>query len=338
MIDIVIPAHNCKATLPRTLGSIAAQTEKEKCIVTVVDDASDEEQDLEFIVDTFRQYLAIRFIRLEKNLKYPGLVRQVGIDYSQAPYIMFVDADDILEPRAVEFAHKQMLSTNADMSIGYFFAQQNGKYTLMTEKDTTWLHGNVYKRQFLTEKGIRFTPGYNEDGAFNTQCFMLSEKVVLLKSPIYIWVQQENSITRSEEGFNLKYGKDLVSTLKLAYQHIFSVTGQNKKNIGNLGFHTSLFFAFENDYLNSNYKEAKEQFDIELDKFYKEIKINLNNPDILNAFKAGMLKGLSKHFTSKTVMKVEDFFKQIGLDCEISINDFKLIAEEKEAHEKNIHN
>ena len=37
--------------------------------------------------------------------------------------------------------------------IGYFFAEDaNGQFTIMNETQTNWLHGNVYKREFLEKK------------------------------------------------------------------------------------------------------------------------------------------------------------------------------------------
>ena len=67
MLDIIIPAYNCRDTLPRALGSIVAQTKKEKCIVTVVDDCSTE--DLKPIIDNFKSYIKINYIKLKENLK-----------------------------------------------------------------------------------------------------------------------------------------------------------------------------------------------------------------------------------------------------------------------------
>ena len=66
MLDIIIPAYNCKDTLPRTLGSIVAQTKKEKCIVTIVDDCSTE--DLKPIIEDFKKYIKINYIKLKENL------------------------------------------------------------------------------------------------------------------------------------------------------------------------------------------------------------------------------------------------------------------------------
>ena len=37
---------------------------------------------------------------------------------------------------------------------------------------------------FLKKHNIHFSAGYNEDGAFNTQCYMLSDKIGVLKRPV----------------------------------------------------------------------------------------------------------------------------------------------------------
>ena len=193
MVDIIIPAYNCSKTLPRTLGSIVAQTKSEKCIVTVVDDCSTE--DLKPIIDSFKPYIKINYIKLEKNLKYPGLVRQVGLDNTIAPYVMFLDADDVLAPSAVQILNNEMLKKTYDLIVGFFYRQEEyGNLVIMGENDTTWLHGNIYRRSFLEGNNIRFPSGYNEDGAFNTQCYMLSSKIGMLNIPVYYWLYNKKSI------------------------------------------------------------------------------------------------------------------------------------------------
>ena len=326
MLDIIIPAYNCKDTLPRALGSIVAQTKKEKCIVTIVDDCSTE--DLKPIIEDFKKYIKINYIKLKENLKYPGLVRQVGLENSIAPYVMFLDSDDMLDPTAVEIANNEMLKTDRDVIIGYFLRQdEKGNLVMMKENDTTWLHGNVYRRSFLKKYNIHFPAGYNEDGAFNTQCYMLSDKIGVLKRPVMYWMHNEKSITRSETEFSARYADHLASTLNFAYQNIFTHGGRTKKVIKNMGTHWSLFLRMANDLTHMDemeFRDIEAKMNEELSKFAKDLDISHFTPEEKIYFKMGYVKGLQKYCVSEKphFYQPDSFLELYGLDISLSVTDF----------------
>ena len=64
MIDVIIPAYNCSRTLAKTLSSLVAQTDNNFNVI-VVDDCSTE--DLETIVNSFKNLLNITYIKNETN-------------------------------------------------------------------------------------------------------------------------------------------------------------------------------------------------------------------------------------------------------------------------------
>ena len=55
IVDIIIPAYNHKIELERALDSIVSQTKRDKCIVTVIDDCS--EEDLFEVVKEYKNKL-----------------------------------------------------------------------------------------------------------------------------------------------------------------------------------------------------------------------------------------------------------------------------------------
>ena len=69
IVDIIIPAYNHKIELERALDSIVSQTKRDKCIVTVIDDCS--EEDLFEVVKEYKNKLKIKYIR--NNLKDFGI-------------------------------------------------------------------------------------------------------------------------------------------------------------------------------------------------------------------------------------------------------------------------
>lgn len=321
MVDIIIPAYNCSKTLPKTLASIAAQTKVEKCIVTIVDDCSTE--DLKPIIKLFREnfHLKINYIKLNQNLKYPGLVRQVGLNNSNAPYILFVDSDDFLDPRAVELANTEMRQSNSDVIVSHFYREdENKQWQLMDETQTTWLHGNFYKRSFLEKNEIKFSAGYNEDGGFNTQCYLLAEKTSKLSTPIYYWCHNEKSLTRSEECFSEKYGKDFLSTLIFAYENIIKQRPENANVFCNMAKH----LAFSYQLLNKMCVAIKDEEHIA--EYYLELKkfaeILFQKKIFKDIIKKSFIDGCLKYPNSKILIPMEEFLHSIDAPFEIKVEDF----------------
>ena len=320
MVDIIIPAYNCSKTLPKTLASIAAQTKVEKCIVTIVDDCSTE--DLKPIIKLFREnfHLKINYIKLNQNLKYPGLVRQVGLNNSNAPYILFVDSDDFLDPRAVELANTEMRQSNSDVIISHFFREdKNRQWQLMDETQTTWLHGNFYKREFLEKNKIEFSAGYNEDGAFNTQCYLLAERTSKLSTPVYYWSFNENSLTRSEEDFSEKYGKDFLSTLIPAYKNVIEQQPENANAFCNMARHLAFAYKLLNKMIPIMEDEIIPEYYLELKKFAEILFQKKIFKDII---KKSFIDGCLKYPNSKILIPMEEFLYYIDAPFELELEDF----------------
>ena len=92
-IDVIIPAYNVPDhILFRCLASIACQDIASELEVTIVDDASTNQNYAE-IIKNFDSILKIHLLRYEIN-GGPGVARQYGIDHTHNGYMTFIDADD----------------------------------------------------------------------------------------------------------------------------------------------------------------------------------------------------------------------------------------------------
>ena len=293
MVDIIIPAYNCSKTLSRTLASIVAQTESKKCIVTVVDDCSTE--DLKPIIKTFSSMIKIQYLRTSENLKSPGLARQWGINHTNARYIMFLDADDVLASQAVEVVNREMMHTNADVLVGHFYHQENGVFNIAEETNSTWLHGKVYKRSFLEQYNITFSEGINEDGPFNTQCFALAKNIYYFPQPIYYWLEYKDSLTRSNKYSFCESACIFVKNLVRAYENILKY--KNEEEIYyKIGRHLAVFY---NKYCTMLEEERQnsEEIDLFLDTirdFVIDLKLNERPYIFTLAMKRGFLNRMVK--------------------------------------------
>ena len=96
-ISVLIPAHNMGHYLFRAVSSVVWQLHPEDDII-IVDDASTDTQDRGGIQPFMDR---VKWLRNDANLGCAGS-RNRGIQASQAEWIKFLDADDVLAPFALD--------------------------------------------------------------------------------------------------------------------------------------------------------------------------------------------------------------------------------------------
>ena len=150
MVAIIIPIYKSRDTLPTALDSLVSQTKKTFMVIPSIDGDGENYDDL------FEEYekrgLHIYPIYSKENCG-PGIARQRGIDAAKmCKYLMFLDADDMLLPRAVEVLTHEIEVKNADIVAGTFLNEQSPGIAEIYdahEKGITWLHGKIYRREYL---------------------------------------------------------------------------------------------------------------------------------------------------------------------------------------------
>ena len=161
MVNIIIPVYKGKDTLPKTLDSLIAQTER-KFFVTVVQDCDGE--DYSDIIKNYSARLHINLLCMDSN-SGPGMARAKGLEASEMfDYVMFLDADDMLMPNAVSTLYKEAKRNNADVVSSAFIWEQtyaSNKTLSKEENTTTWVHGKIYRTEYLRSKGINFIQELN---------------------------------------------------------------------------------------------------------------------------------------------------------------------------------
>lgn len=200
MINVIIPAYNCRSTLGRTLASLVAQTDANFEVI-IVDDCSIE--DIKSIVDDYANKLNIIYIRNEQNLGC-GMTRQVGIDNATQKFITFLDSDDMFMPYTVE-TFNSIIKTNPDTEyLHSFFYEQviiDGNPALFLWKDNyTACHGKLYNIDLIKKYNIRNSPEvkWADDSFFNSMCSELMS-MSTINIPTVLWVNNQNSIIRRQD-------------------------------------------------------------------------------------------------------------------------------------------
>ena len=200
MINVIIPAYNCRTTLGRTLSSLVAQTDPNFEVI-VVDDCSIE--DLKSIVDDYTNKLNIIYIRNEQNLGC-GMSRQVGIDNATQKFITFLDSDDMFMPYTIE-TFNSIIEAKPDTEYlhSYFYEQiviDNNPAIYLWKDNYTACHGKLYNVELIKKYGIRNSPlvKWADDSFFNSMCSELMN-MSIINVPTVLWTNNKNSIMRRQD-------------------------------------------------------------------------------------------------------------------------------------------
>lgn len=194
-LEIIIPIYNRGEAIIPTLQSLLLQT-KDEFFVTFVLDWADAETEAAIS----RHYGDRPYNIYLMPHRGAGAARNTGLMHSDSPYVMFLDADDLLLPNAVGTI-LNAIERGFDMMVGKTMREaENGNFEVVGGAQMTWIHGRVYSREFLTKYDIHF-PNLPmcEDLAFNMLCAEFAQRVPETQWPIHIQRYTPGSLSHSED-------------------------------------------------------------------------------------------------------------------------------------------
>ena len=219
-ISVIVPMYNAERFLRFCITSILEQTFKNFELILIDDCSTD--RTLE-IAKSFADP-RIKILQTEKNLGYPGAVRNVGIDSAIGEYIYFMDHDDVILPNAFETLTDVADKSGADAvtSTSWYvssdFSNENDmilhKIDLSPPQPVSkniktrlwieiveqgvhfapWLY--LYRKKFLVDNKIKFPAEVAEDVFFTIDVVFATNKIFKIKFPYYVWRQSKNSASR----------------------------------------------------------------------------------------------------------------------------------------------
>ena len=109
--SIIIPAFNCAEWIRATVASCLAQTRPDLEIIVVDDGSSDS---TEAACAEFSE--SVRYVKVTNG--GVSRARNIGAKMASGKWFLFLDADDILLPQAIEWLVGRAASTNAGVAYG----------------------------------------------------------------------------------------------------------------------------------------------------------------------------------------------------------------------------
>jgi glycosyltransferase involved in cell wall biosynthesis len=207
--------------------------------------------------------LNIRTIYMSEDLG-PGLARQMGIDNARGDYVMFCDADDVMQNihvlscfiEAID-VHKPEVITST--WLGEVYNPVTGKAIYIPcDNDITWVFGKAFSRKFLQKYDIRFHEDLrsHEDTYFNNLVYVHSKETFKLPITSYVWIYREDSLTRmNNKAYTFESIPDFIKSLSKVCEKIEETYPEQMESLVIHVVTTIFFIIHHRDWLTPNRRE-----------------------------------------------------------------------------------
>lgn len=202
-VTVVVPAYNVERYLGACLDSIIAQSVWPRCRVIVVDDGSTD--GTAAIADDYAsRHQNLSVVHQPNAGPGAGAARNHGLDLVETEFVLFVDGDDLLTPRALELLMTGLAGEGLDLAVGateqfpearswlwsdYFVP---GEGSVVRIEDVPLLAhdartcNKLYRTSWLRDLRLRFAEGiHHQDTVVNVPAMLLAERFFLVGDTVH---------------------------------------------------------------------------------------------------------------------------------------------------------
>ncbi|MDX2602151.1 glycosyltransferase family 2 protein [Streptomyces caniscabiei] len=206
-VSVVVIGYDDAAHVADAVRSALAQGPAVREVIAVDDCSTDGSAEL--LERLAEDEPRLRVVRRTANSGGCGTPRNTGLDVVTAPYVMFLDSDDVLPPGAVDALLAAALEHDAPVASGLCVRRElpsgretpwqpelYARRTLVAHsaqrarlvQDTLCVN-KLYRTSFLRERVIRFPEGRfpYEDFVFGARVLAAAPRVALVPDPVYVW-------------------------------------------------------------------------------------------------------------------------------------------------------
>lgn len=208
LVSVIIPVYNCEDYLRPCLDSVLAQTYPDLEIILVDDGSTDGSHAI------CEEYAGehTEVVLLRKTNGGPSSARNHGLDHASGRYVAFIDSDDTVDRRYIEYLVNLLRDEHADMaSCGYDLTAPDGTITPIEPFDkeifspegkktdyehfpyTVW--HMMFSRKAIGETRFDERVFYMEDLKFIVEIFMKPGVIANTSDVLYHQIQHGESTT-----------------------------------------------------------------------------------------------------------------------------------------------
>lgn len=207
-VSLVIPIWNSERHLAECLDSVVEQTIFDSTQVILVEDGSE---------DRSRE-IAASYALTHENFEIltqpnlgPGAARNNGLKRAMAPFVAFLDADDLLPPRSLETRVTAMERTSADLVVGnleIFPDERRRSNTVAFAEDTSIANvselpllldnasvcNKLFRASFFRDAQNLFVEGARfEDASVSMRALLDAKGITVLSETCYLYRKEPDS-------------------------------------------------------------------------------------------------------------------------------------------------
>lgn len=292
-ISVIVPAYNVEDYIERCVKSILNQTYTDLEVILVDDGSPDCSGILcDQLADTDKRIISV-------HKKNGGLssARNYALEMATGDYITFVDSDDVIHPRMLEWMCGELEATNSDIvstGLSSFYSESpsyfegNVTFEQLTQEDyiehlfpvnfgkiSVTACGKLYKTEIFTD--LRYPEGViYEDLHVYLPLLLKCKKISVCSEALYYWYNNEQSITRSDY---LRHDRFREFSIREEYISFFEEKKLNDQMM--LAENEYLTFFLRNMYAVSlKYPQKRQEFEYHIEVFKRHIKSIVKNPYI----------------------------------------------------------
>lgn len=216
-VSIIVPVYNAEKYLPEAFESVKKQTIGFENIQLIMIDDRSGDGSFGLIKAWAEQYDNVTALQTPAGSGSASMPRNMGLDVAEADYIMFLDADDRLEPCAVELLYGLITTRCVDLADAAFgemsrkvaldkryLDRREGLYSIVEDADEFFpishpLWTKIYKRSIIEDNGLRFDTKLRngEDSLFIYEYLKHAENAWHTNELVYEYRIRESSVSHN---------------------------------------------------------------------------------------------------------------------------------------------
>lgn len=330
-LQILIPQYKeTDEVVKPLLDSLAIQQniDMNEIGVVIVNDGSDVHLTPALLGDSNYKFNIDYILNEHKGV---SATRNMCLKCATADYVMFCDADDMFcNVCGLYIIFNEINNGGFDALVSNFIEEtldQNKNHIYVNhEMDSTFVHGKVYRREYLIQNNIWWNDNLtiHEDSYFNCLGQRLTENAKYCPAPFYLWRWRDDSVCRHDPKYILKtYNNMIDSNTALVMEF------EKRNRLSDAQFYVTMliydaYFTMNKDeWISQDNKDYRDNTERRFLQYYQQFKYLYDSVD--TQVKAQIIMGIKNRMYAEGLL-----MEKITFDDWIKEVESKYISKEGE--------
>lgn len=259
-ISVIVPVFNVEDTLQNAFDSILNQSIGFKNLEVIFVDDKSTDKSANIIKSYSKKYNNIKSVILDENSGFAGKPRNIGIENATAPYLMFLDPDDIFLENACEVLYDNISKNNLELVSGNYNINRDNEivrnnwnilklednessqvknvdenFNMLLATPSVW--SKIFKKDFILKENIKFLEGVPaQDLVFVSEALLKSDGIKFINTPVVEYIPRQGG-----ESVTSKKSKSVLAGFIKSYTAVLNIAKEHDENYAWLG-PRNLFF------------------------------------------------------------------------------------------------